>query len=233
MERVAPDAFDLLGSRHPPSLLDRPGILVSGRGPARDQPPAEDSSLDAIAEEPEDTTAAAGDGGSVADGGPADGRAALAAPGPQAAAAAPPPADGGSLAAPSLAVVEVGNDGNDSAAPPLAPAIPAPQGNLEAALLPQDEPPSAPGARYPVRAHQPPLPIRNDLAQGNEMAQSRNMNAFTNVCVHSFVTMWGCMFSTKIRPTANGSLKVIDTGPPLTTAAAAEELESSFLQHNT
>ena len=39
LERVAPDAFDLLDSRHPPSLLDRSGILVFVRGPARDRPP--------------------------------------------------------------------------------------------------------------------------------------------------------------------------------------------------
>ena len=110
MERVAPDAAGLLGSRHPPSLLDRSGILVSGRGPARDQPPTKGGSLDAITEEPEDTTAATGDVGSVADGGPADGwaaPAAPAAPAPQAAAAAPPPADGGNPAAPPLAAVEV------------------------------------------------------------------------------------------------------------------------------
>ena len=34
------------------------------------------------------------------------------------------------------------------------------------------------------------------------MAQSQNTGAFTNVCAHSFATLGGCMFSTKIRPTA-------------------------------
>ena len=69
MERVAPNTFDLLGLRRPLSLLDRPDILVSGQGLARDQPPTKDGSLDVIAEEPENVTAAADDGGSVADGG--------------------------------------------------------------------------------------------------------------------------------------------------------------------
>ena len=141
MERVAPDAFDLLGSRHPPSLLDRPDILVSGQGPARAQPPTEAGSLDAIAEEPEDTTGAADDGGSVAD--------APAAPGPHAAAAASPPAVGGGLGAPSLATVEAGDNDDDSAAPPPAPAIPAPQGDPETALPPQDDPPPAPAPATP------------------------------------------------------------------------------------
>ena len=70
----------------------------------------------------------------------------------------------------------------------------APQEDPEAALPPQDDPPAAHGTRYPVRARRPPLPIRNDLARGNEMAQSRNVNAFTNVCAHSFATLGGCMF---------------------------------------
>ena len=59
-----------------------------------------------------------------------------------------------------------------------------------------------PNARYPVRARHPPSPIYNDLAQGNEMAQSQNLGAFTNVCAHSFAKLGGCMFFAKIRPTA-------------------------------
>ena len=202
MERVVPDAFDILCSRHPPSLLDRTGILVSGRGPARDQPPTKDGSIDAIAEEPEDMTAATGDMGSVVDEGLADGWAASAASAQPEEAAAPPPPDGGNPAAPPLVAVEVGDDDDDSAALPPAPAAPAPQGDPEPALLPQDDPPPVPDTRYPARARQPPSPIRNDLAQGNEMAKSRNVGAFTNVCVHSFTTLGGCMFSTKIRPMA-------------------------------
>ena len=69
-------------------------------------------------------------------------------------------------------------------------------------LLPQDYPPTALDNRYPVRTRQPPSPVRTDLARGNEMAQSQNTSAFTNVCAHSFATVRDCMFSTKFRPTA-------------------------------
>ena len=34
------------------------------------------------------------------------------------------------------------------------------------------------------------------------MAQSQGTGAFTKVCAHSFTTLGGCMFSTKIRTTA-------------------------------
>ena len=57
--------------------------------------------------------------------------------------------------------------------------------------------------RYPTRSRQPPPSIRADLARGNEMPQSSQASAdFTNVSAHSFTTLGGCVFSTKIRPTA-------------------------------
>ena len=55
MERVAPDTFDLLSSRHPAYLLDRPGVLVAGQGPACAVPITDSGSLDTAAEEPDDT----------------------------------------------------------------------------------------------------------------------------------------------------------------------------------
>ena len=53
LERVAPDMFDQLASRHPLSLLDRPGILVAGQRRAALLTPTETEPLDPITEEEE------------------------------------------------------------------------------------------------------------------------------------------------------------------------------------
>ena len=147
-------------------------------------------------------TAVAGDGRSVADGGPADGWATPAEPTPPAAAAAPPSTDSGNPATPPLATVEAGDNDGDSTAPPPAPAAPALPGDPGADLLPQDYPPPALNTRYPAGTRQPLSPVRADLARGNKMAQSQSTGAFTNVSAYSFATLGGCMFSTKICLTA-------------------------------
>ena len=116
-------------------------------------------------------TAVAGDGRSVADGGPADGWATPAEPTPPAAAAAPPSTDSGNPATPPLATVEAGDNDGDSTAPPPAPAAPALPGDPGADLLPQDYPPPALNTRYPAGTRQPLSPVRADLARGNEMDQ--------------------------------------------------------------